>query len=266
MINPLGETVDYNSAYNPALLFPILRTQGRALIGIQQSLPFFGEDYWRAFEVSWLNQQGKPLVCMATFCFPCTTPFLIESKSFKLYLNSFNQQVFHSQDSVKKTLEQDLSQASGGRVSVDFISLNAPVTLESIAGILLDDLAITTDVYTVQPDFLTTLGGQVSETLSSHLLKSNCPVTGQPDWASVSIQYTGPKINREGLLKYIISFRHHDEFHEQCVERMFVDIMQRCRPSVLSVYARYTRRGGLDINPFRSSVDTRITHQRLVRQ
>ena len=265
-MNLLGKAVDYNNAYSPALLFPIAREQGRALIGIQESLPFFGEDYWRAFELSWLNPQGKPIVCMASFCFPCTTPFLIESKSLKLYLNSFNQHVFYSQENVKKTLERDLYQASGGMVSVDFISLDAPVILEPIAGILLDDLEITTSVYTVQPDFLTTLNGQVSETLSSHLLKSNCPVTGQPDWASVTIQYTGPKINSEGLLKYIISFRHHDEFHEQCVERMFMDIMQRCRPSVLSVYARYTRRGGLDINPFRSSVDTRRVHQRLVRQ
>ncbi|WP_137940338.1 NADPH-dependent 7-cyano-7-deazaguanine reductase QueF [Chitinivorax sp. B] len=270
--SPLGKAVTYLSHYAPDLLHPIPRASKRAEIGIDQhTLPFGGEDLWNAYELSWLNVRGKPVVAIGTFRVPVDTPNLIESKSLKLYLNSFNQTRFDTIGDVQAAIARDLSQAAGGSVKVEIHSLNEQPqrTFVIPEGCLLDELNIDIDTYQPDPGFLqcnlhTT---PVAETLYSHLLKSNCLVTGQPDWGMVVIRYVGPPINREGLLRYIVSFRDHNEFHEQCVERIFMDITRQCRPNQLTVWARYTRRGGLDINPFRSSqVDESFPNWHEVRQ
>ena len=266
--SPLGKTVTYIDRYDKHLLFPVARKPKRDEIGISEPLPFKGVDIWNSYEVSWLNLQGKPVVAVAEFIFPCDTPFLIESKSFKLYLNSFNQTPFDSMSTVQQLLTTDLAAATKGAVSVTLMPLKncQQQPLASLAGICLDDLDITCNTYTVEPQFLTVEAVVLKETLYSDLLKSNCLVTGQPDWGSIQISYTGKKINHEGLLRYFISFRNHNEFHEQCVERIFMDIMHYCAPQQLAVYARYTRRGGLDINPFRSTGNEIPENSRLCRQ
>jgi 7-cyano-7-deazaguanine reductase len=253
--SPLGKASSYADQYQKDLLFPIPRLGKREEINLPHALPFSGADIWNGFEISWLNAKGKPIVCMAEFIFPCESPNIIESKSFKLYLNSFNNTHFVSEDSVEAIMQSDLSAAAGADVSVKLIRVDeyVPGKTQKYAGVNLDYLDIICDTYIVEPAFLTVEEANVNEILFSDLLKSNCLVTGQPDWGSVKIEYQGKKINREGLLKYIISFRNHDEFHEQCVERIFMDISQRCQPEQLSVEARYTRRGGLDINPYRST-------------
>lgn len=254
--SPLGKETVYLAHYSPDQLFPISRAMQREKIGLKKSdpLPFYGLDLWTGFELSWINPKGKPQVAMAEFVLPCTTQFLIESKSFKLYLNSFNQTVVESQDALKAILENDLSKAAQGPISVTLKSLESfSQKNHSPHGICLDDLEIETDVYSVQPAFLQTKEGEVEEMLYSRLLKSNCLATGQPDWGSLFVHYSGPKIDHKGLLKYIISYRMHSGFHEDCVEQIYCDMMERCRPKHLSVCARYTRRGGLDINPFRSN-------------
>jgi 7-cyano-7-deazaguanine reductase len=255
--SPLGKTSAYQTHYAPELLFPIPRQQKREELGLTGSLPFFGVDLWNAYELSWLNKRGKPQVAIATITVPADSPNIIESKSFKLYLNSFNQTRLTNEEALLALLREDLSNGFGAPVHV---ALHLPdrfdqLKMGELGGMLLDRLDIEVDSYSPSPELLHAVKGEapVSETLVSHLLKSNCLVTGQPDWASVQIQYVGDQINQEGLLKYLIGFREHNEFHEQCVERIFVDIMRRCAPSKLAVYARYTRRGGLDINPFRSN-------------
>jgi 7-cyano-7-deazaguanine reductase len=252
---PLGQQTEYVSQYDAGLLFPISRAQSREQLGITGDVPFYGHDIWTGYELSWLNDKGKPQVAVAEFSVPCDSPAIIESKSFKLYLNSFNQTRFPSLEAVQKCLERDLSAAAGAKVTVS-LQLQADSVLlidTTFAGESLDELDIEVDSYHPRPDFLLVGADEVQEVLYSHLLKSNCPVTGQPDWASLIVEYRGKKIDREGLLRYIISFREHQDFHEHCVERIFTDISARCKPELLSVYARYTRRGGLDINPFRSS-------------
>lgn len=256
----LGKAATYQSEYDASLLFPIPRSGKRAEIGIGATLPFFGVDIWNAYEVSWLNLRGKPQIAIATVMVPADSPNIIESKSFKLYLNSFNQTRLADTEELLRVLRQDLSAGFGATVQV---SLNLPenfgtLRLQEPEGILLDRLDIDVDTYTPNPAILRAEQGAapVEETLVSNLLKSNCLVTGQPDWGSVQIHYVGPAIDQESLLRYLIGFRDHNEFHEQCVERIFVDIMQYCRPQKLSVYARYTRRGGLDINPWRSNFST----------
>jgi 7-cyano-7-deazaguanine reductase len=255
--SPLGKATEYQSHYAPELLFPIPRQLKRSELGIADSaLPFAGEDLWNAYELSWLNAKGKPVVAVGTFRVPATSPNLIESKSFKLYLNSFNQTAFDSLETVSATMTSDLSAAAGSPVTValEQLSQRPQAAIGIPEGSLLDDLDIACDRYQPAPDLLASLPGEtVEETLYSHLLKSNCLVTGQPDWAMVVIRYRGAPIDRAGLLRYIVSFRNHNEFHEQCVERIFTDVQARCRPDALAVYARYTRRGGLDINPFRST-------------
>lgn len=256
----LGKPATYKAEYDATLLFPIARAEKRAEIGITGVLPFFGLDIWNAYEVSWLNLRGKPQVAIATVTVPADSPNIVESKSFKLYLNSFNQTRLAGPDALLSLLQTDLSAGFGAPVQV---SLTTPeqfgqLALQEPEGILLDRLDIEIDRYTPDPALLSAAHGQVpvEETLVSHLLKSNCLVTGQPDWGSVQIAYVGAPIDQESLLRYLIGFRDHNEFHEQCVERIFVDIMQHCRPQKLSVYARYTRRGGLDINPWRSNFST----------
>lgn len=257
--SPLGKATEYQSHYAPELLFPIPRQLKRSEIGvIDTALPFVGEDLWNAYELSWLNTKGKPVVAVGTFRVPADSPNLIESKSFKLYLNSFNQSAFESTEAVAQTMQRDLSAAAGSNVAVALKPLScAPTaTIGLPAGILIDDLDIACDRYQPAPDLLNALPGEmIEETLYSHLLKSNCLVTGQPDWAMVVIRYRGRPIDRAGLLRYIVSFRNHNEFHEQCVERIFSDLQAHCHPEALAVHARYTRRGGLDINPFRSTGD-----------
>jgi len=255
--SPLGKTSAYRTDYAPELLFPIPRQGKRDELGLNGTLPFFGVDIWNGYELSWLNMRGKPQVAVARFTIPADSPNLIESKSFKLYLNSFNQTRLAGPDALKMLLQQDLSAAAGANVHVvltmqeDFAKLE----MGELEGQLLDRLDIDVDNYSPQPETLKANFDElpVEETLVSHLLKSNCLVTGQPDWGSVQISYYGPQIDQESLLKYLIGFREHNEFHEQCVERIFTDILRQCKPQHLTVYARYTRRGGLDINPWRTN-------------
>jgi 7-cyano-7-deazaguanine reductase len=255
--SPLGKATVYADRYDAGLLYPIPRQGKRDEIGVSAgALPFHGVDVWNGYELSWLDLRGKPMVAVAEFRFPATTPNIVESKSFKLYLNSFAQERLADADAVRTLLVRDLSAAAGGATEV---ILRAPGELDGTPigepeGVLLDIQELDFDAYgPPRPDFLGTHEGDAREVLVSHLLRSNCPVTGQPDWGSVQIAYTGAPIDRAGLLRYLVSFRSHTEFHEQCVERIFMDIRARCAPRELAVYARYTRRGGLDINPFRST-------------
>ena len=261
--SPLGKTASYIDQYDPALLFPLPRATKRQELGLGAQLPFFGADAWTAFELSWLNLRGKPQLALAHITVPCETPNIIESKSFKLYLNSFNNTRFADAADVLARLRADLSEAAwrgAARPATVGVRLLGPELFDrepvcELDGLSLDRLDIACERYSPAPDLLRTTQGEppVNETLVSNLLKSNCLVTGQPDWGSVQIRYSGDAIDQEGLLQYLVSFRNHNEFHEQCVERIFMDIWQRCKPTRLTVYARYTRRGGLDINPFRTS-------------
>jgi 7-cyano-7-deazaguanine reductase len=261
--SPLGKNASYIDQYDPALLFPLPRAAKRQELGLGERLPFFGADVWTAFELSWLNPRGKPQLALAHITVPCETPNIIESKSFKLYLNSFNNTRFADASEVLTRLRVDLSEAAwrgtAGTSTVGVRLLGPELfdqePVRELDGLSLDRLDIACDRYSPAPDLLRTTPGEppVTETLVSNLLKSNCLVTGQPDWGSVQISYSGDAIDQEGLLQYLVSFRNHNEFHEQCVERIFMDIWQRCKPSRLTVYARYTRRGGLDINPLRTS-------------
>ncbi|MCA0393160.1 MAG: NADPH-dependent 7-cyano-7-deazaguanine reductase QueF [Proteobacteria bacterium] len=249
--SPLGREVAYPRHYDASLLFPIPRAAARAELGLGADLPFAGHDRWHAYELSWLDARGKPRVATATITVPATTPHLVESKSLKLYLNAFNATRFDEAGDVRTRIARDLSQAAGGEVAVDF---GLPA-FDDAAAEPIDALDVAIERYG-PPDaaLLAADGGDlVEETLRSDLLKSNCPVTGQPDWATVRIAYRGPRLDRAALLRYLVSFRDHAEFHEQCVERIFVDVLARCRPDTLSVEARYTRRGGLDINPWRAT-------------
>jgi len=259
-LSPLGKASAYRTDYAPELLFPIPRQGKRDELQLTGQLPFFGVDIWNAYELSWLNLRGKPQVAVARITVPADSPNIIESKSFKLYLNSFNQTRLASPEAFKALLQQDLSGGFGAPVHIVLTLQDGFTGLQmgELDGVLLDRLDIEVDGYSPAPQLLKANheDGPVEETLVSHLLKSNCLVTGQPDWASVQIHYVGPQIEQEGLLKYLIGFREHNEFHEQCVERIFVDVLRQCAPHKLTVYARYTRRGGLDINPWRSNFST----------
>jgi 7-cyano-7-deazaguanine reductase len=270
--SPLGKPASYQAEYNPSLLFPIARDEKRKELGISGTLPFFGIDIWNAYELSWLNLRGKPQIAIATMTVPADSVNIVESKSFKLYLNSFNQTRLAGPDALLELLRADLSSAIGASVQINLILPDAFSTLKSeeLDGLLLDRLDIEVSDYAPDLSLLKANHDEapVEETLVSHLLKSNCLVTGQPDWGSVQIRYVGSAIDQEGLLKYLIGFRQHNEFHEQCVERIFMDILRQCKPQKLSVYARYTRRGGLDINPWRSNFTTgqRPSNSRNARQ
>ncbi|WP_447528193.1 NADPH-dependent 7-cyano-7-deazaguanine reductase QueF [Vreelandella sp. TE19] len=252
---PLGRDSAYPQQYDAGLLFAIARAANRAPLGIDDAaLPFTGADEWYAFEVSWLNARGKPVVAVARFTLPASSPNLIESKSWKLYLNSFNQTRFESREAVTEVLTSDLSRVAGAAVGVELFEVDdQALTPSRLPGECLDDLDIAVDDYTPSAEHLSAGTEVVEETLYSHLLKSNCPVTGQPDWGSVMVRYKGPKIDREGLLRYLIGFRQHQDFHEHCVEHIFTDLKQRTGPSELLVLARYVRRGGLDISPWRAT-------------
>ncbi len=258
--SPLGKTAAYRAEYDPSLLFPIARQQKREELGLSGTLPFFGTDIWNAYELSWLNMRGKPQIAIASLMVPADSPNIIESKSFKLYLNSFNQTRLAGTDALLELLRADLSAGVGAPVQLALTTPDAfsKLKMSELEGLLLDRLDIEVDQYTPDAALLKANHDEapVEETLVSHLLKSNCLVTGQPDWGSVQIHYVGAQMDQEGLLKYLIGFRNHNEFHEQCVERIFMDVLRQCRPQKLAVYARYTRRGGLDINPWRSNFTT----------
>lgn len=260
---PLGKSSEYPEKYDPSLLFPIARQIGRDHLSIQPHPKWQGEDIWRAFEVSWLNAKGKPEIAILTFTFPATSTHIIESKSFKLYLNSFNQEKM-TWPELLKCLEADLSNAAGGTVIVQredarILLSNQHTehtTVPALNATSIDDLDVECSIYEPTASLLKADSSRtVKETLVSELLKSNCPVTSQPDWGTVVISYEGPAIDHASLLQYIVSYRHHNGFHEQCVEQIYCDILQQCSPSSLEVHARYTRRGGLDINPRRASLN-----------
>jgi 7-cyano-7-deazaguanine reductase len=269
----LGKATAYTDQYDATLLQAVPRQLGRDAIGLKTTnseLPFFGQDIWHAYELSWLNHKGKPMVALATFVVPVTSTNLIESKSFKLYLNSLNQTRFRDISQLYQTLVKDLSACAGDKVAVTIHHVNELIAFQPtwIQGRCLDDLDIEVNDYQFDAGLLQMTGVEtvIEEKLHSHLLKSNCLITSQPDWASVFIHYRGPAIDHESLLRYLISFRNHNEFHEQCVERIYLDLMRLAQPEFLAVYACYTRRGGLDINPLRSSSPYNPPNIRLTRQ
>lgn len=312
----LGKATHYPDQYAPELLYPIARQQSRAELGVAaKALPFTGADFWTGYELSWLNLRGKPQVALVQLTIPCETPCIVESKSLKLYLNSFSNSRFASADAVRQRIAADVGAVVWSRGNfrlpaasadgetdgaaddaADAIGAAASATevagqaaspapsvhvqlvlpeqfaeqrIENLQGLSLDRLDVECSDYEPAPHWLRAASGEapVSETLTSHLLRSNCPVTNQPDWGDLQISYNGPAIDHEGLLRYIVSLRNHNGFHEHCVERIFMDIMQRCQPSQLTVYARYTRRGGLDINPLRTnSPQTLPPNRRTARQ
>ncbi|KFZ31694.1 7-cyano-7-deazaguanine reductase [Pseudidiomarina salinarum] len=267
----LGRPTDYPTAFDAGLLQAVPRQLNRSAIGLNEmsELPFQGQDYWTGYELSWLNARGMPQVAVGEFVIPATSPSLVESKSFKLYLNSFNNCQWADWDAVRDQLQQDLSACAGATVQVKLLTVQQaqqqPFT--ELPGDCLDNQDIAITEYDYNAGLLAhSDDNEVTETLHSHLLKSNCLITNQPDWGSVMIRYRGKTIDRAALLRYIVSFRHHNEFHEQCVERLFVDLKTQLDIKQLTVYARYTRRGGLDINPFRSDFETAPAPGRLSRQ
>ena len=269
--SPLGKSSDYVATYSPHLLFPIPRAPKWAELGLTaETLPYQGVDLWNCYELSWLLPSGKPVVAIGEFEIPADSPSIIESKSFKLYLNSLNQSVFESREALAEVMSSDLSAAAGKPVKVRLRTLDE-VAAEGVAtlpGRCVDALDVAIQDYDhPRPELLTCDAGRVvEESLHSHLLKSNCPVTGQPDWGSVVVEYRGAALQAESLLAYLVSFRQHADFHEQCVERIFLDLQRLLQPEKLTVYARYVRRGGLDINPYRSTGAMVVDNRRLVRQ
>ncbi|QLB16563.1 NADPH-dependent 7-cyano-7-deazaguanine reductase QueF [Mannheimia varigena] len=267
----LGQKTEYKSEYDSSLLQPVPRKLNRDGLGIAQSQPFTqGADVWTCYELSWLNKNGLPQVAIADVAIDFKSENLIESKSFKLYLNSFNQTKFSSIEEVEQTIQRDLENCASGQVSVKIYKLShyTKQLIVDFEGECIDEQDIQIDSYAFSTHYLENVAEDemVEETLVSHLLKSNCLITSQPDWGSVQIRYKGKKLNREKLLRYLVSFREHNEFHEQCVERIFCDLMQFAQPEKLTVYARYTRRGGLDINPFRSNFEEVPENLRMARQ
>lgn len=268
----LGQTTNYDDKYNASILQAVPRSLNRnELALVNSALPFKGEDVWYGYELSWLNMKGKPIVAVAEFRFPCTSTNIVESKSFKLYLNSFNQSKFESWQQVKEILTEDLSATAQGQAIVKLFPVdNCPaLTINTDTSTCIDDLDINVNNYQLNAEHLkndTNRNVIVEESLVSHLLKSNCLITNQPDWASIYIKYTGVAIQHESLLQYLISFRQHNEFHEQCIERIFCDLKKHCQLNELTVFARYTRRGGLDINPYRTTTTLSAPSARTLRQ
>lgn len=270
-LSPLGKSSAYVATYSPEQLFPIARAPKWAELGLTtETLPYQGVDIWNCYELSWLLPSGKPVVAIGEFRIPADSPNIIESKSFKLYLNSLNQSVFDGREALLAVMTKDLSAAAGKPVEVRLRTLD-DVAAEGIAplpGRCIDDLDVMIGHYdSPQAELLhCDAARQVEECLHSHLLRSNCPVTGQPDWGTLVIDYRGAALDPASLLAYLVSFRQHADFHEQCVERIFLDLQRLLKPERLSVYARYLRRGGLDINPYRSTETVAVDNGRLVRQ
>jgi 7-cyano-7-deazaguanine reductase len=252
--SPLGKTVAWPDHYDPSLLFPIARADARTALGLRAELPFKGFDLWTAYELAWLDAHGKPQVGIAEMRVPADSPNLIESKSLKLYLNSYAQTRIESTQALRDSIVRDLERAAGASVAVTLLPATGVLPVCELDGTCIDPIALEISDYgPPNPAYLLAHADSADETLVSHLFRSNCPVTGQPDWASMQVRYRGPRIDHAGLLRYLVSFRAHNGFHEQCAEQIFVDLLARCRPDTLSVYARYTRRGGLDINPWRAT-------------
>ena len=252
----LGKKSAYITYYDANLLFPIARKLNRDKIGIKGALPFFGLDYWNHYEVSWLNSKGKPIVALAEIIYPCDSENIIESKSMKLYFNSFNNTCINNVTELERTIQNDIETRIKLPVQIRIIPVadfGTQTLQQGFEGTCIDDLDIECSEYQLNPTLLTTDATVVTEQLHSNLMKSNCLVTNQPDWGSVLISYHGPKIAKASLLRYIVSYRNTNEFSETCIERMFIDIMQHCKPRELTVYGRFTRRGGIDINPIRST-------------
>lgn len=253
--SPLGHATAYPERYDPGQLFPVERAPLRAALPAAALDAMRGTDLWNAYELSWLDARGKPQVAIASFTVPASSPCVVESKSVKLYLTAFNQTRFGSVDEVRAAIASDLGKATGVAVEValtlpdDFAALPHA----ELAGECLDGLPLTLDDDAFAAEALAVAGPPVEETLVTRLFRSVCPVTGQPDYGSVQVGYRGPRIDHPGLLRYLVSFRRQPGFHEHCVERIFADLWTRCRPDALTVYARFTRRGGVDINPYRTS-------------
>jgi len=267
--SPLGQRSEYPDEYSPDLLFAISRIENRATLGLGEDLPFQGVDIWNAWELTWLGMNGQPQVATLEIQVPATSPNIVESKSLKLYLNSFSMSRYDSADTVRRVIEGDLTQYVGAGVHILLCrpETNEGRAVDKLPGTCIDELEVDCDNWDVDADLLAADSSDlVSESLHSHCLRSLCPVTSQADTGSVLIAYEGPKIDPVSLLRYIVSFRQHKDFHEACVERMFLDIKDRCAPDKLSVYARYQRRGGIDINPFRSDFETETLNLRLWRQ
>jgi 7-cyano-7-deazaguanine reductase len=267
--SPLGRRVTGSTRYDPELLFPIERGEGRARLGLGEgSLPFSGTDVWHAYELSWLEAGGRPRVAVGRIEVPAASPRMVESKSLKLYLNAFNGSTFDDVDAVRETIARDLREATGGAVSVTLAGLDDPAFHGVAApGVCIDEAPLAGPVPAPARELLRVDAGEpVAETLHSHLLRSLCPVTAQPDWATVVVSYRGPRLDRGALLAYLVAFREHQDFHEQCVERIFLDLSAVLSPEALAVQALYTRRGGLDISPWRSSAPDRAPQYRLHRQ
>ncbi len=264
----LGKIVDYAKHYDASLLQPVPRSLNRKTLPLDKVPAFKGVDIWNGYELSWLNMKGKPIVAILQVVVPFSSPNLIESKSFKLYLNSFNGSQFESVAQVKSVITTDLSACAGEAIEVSIVLPHEFSRMDTAIdqGRCIDDIDITVDHYQPNPQLLKTHDSVITETVHSHLLKSNCLITNQPDWATIEIQYTGNQIDDAALLAYLVSFRDHNEFHEQCVERIFCDIMLQCNPQSLSVFAKYTRRGGLDINPFRTTERDLVNYKRHCRQ
>ena len=267
----LGQKTEYASQYDRTLLQPVPRALNRDGLGITQNQPFtIGSDIWTAYEISWLNEKGLPQVAIADIYLDYQSQNLIESKSFKLYLNSFNQSKFADFNAVQQTMQRDLSECAQGDVKVrlNSVAVYDSQKINHLQGDCIDEQDIEITSYEFNADWLKDCVSDeiVEEKLVSHLLKSNCLITNQPDWGTLHIHYIGKKIDHEKLLRYVVSFRQHNEFHEQCVERIFCDLMHYAKPEKLTVYARYTRRGGLDINPFRSNFENLPENLRLARQ
>lgn len=266
--NPLGKKISHAKKYDPSQLFPIEREEARRLLSIEKP-PFTGADIWNCYEISWLNSSGKPKIGIGRFTVPFDSRFIVESKSMKLYLNSFNQTRFGSVSEVKKAIATDLSFACGSTVDVSIIlpeDFNQEM-IQNPKGVCIDDIDITMEKYELSSDYLKTNSScSADELIYSNLLRTNCPVTNQPDWATLFINYSGKEIEKASLLKYIVSFREHSGFHENCVETIFMDILNICKPEKLLVNARFTRRGGIDINPYRSNYGVTLDDERVIRQ
>lgn len=271
--SPLGKRSGYPETYSPNLLFPIARAESREALGIVHgsgdSLPFQGVDIWNAWELTWLASSGQPRVAAAEIRVPADSLNIIESKSLKLYLDSFSMSRCGSADAARRVIVDDLTRCTGSDTEVSFLDPGTSngLIVTTLPGVCIDDQNVDCAIWDVDADLLKAdSSDRLSESLHSHILRSLCPVTSQPDSGSVLISYEGPKIDRPSLLRYIASFRQHSDFHEACVERMFLDIKSRCGPTKLSVYARYQRRGGIDINPFRSDYESTVANTRLWRQ
>ncbi|RZV36164.1 MAG: NADPH-dependent 7-cyano-7-deazaguanine reductase QueF [Chromatiales bacterium] len=266
---PLGHETDYPHKYAPEVLCPIPRSQSRAKLGIGHELPFAGVDIWNAWDLTWLGLSGLPRVATAELHVPADSPNIVESKSLKLYLGSFAMSPFESTTAVAESIARDLAACVGAPVKVSVLPVAGTEArrVARLAGACLDELDVACSDWEVDTDLLhSDPSDMTQEDVHTHLLRSLCPVTSQPDIGSLQISYRGPRINHAALLQYVVSFREHNDFHEACIERMFVDLMDRCGCEALTVQARYQRRGGIDINPLRSNCSEKPLNLRLWRQ